>query len=42
MNPTNEILEEFEGIKMKFENIGNKIQRNKTNKMVYIYLTNKP
>ena len=34
MNPTNAILEEFESITAKFINIGNKLQKNKSNKMV--------
>jgi len=34
MNPTNEILEIFESIRIKFENIGNKSQKAKSNKMV--------
>ena len=34
MNPTNEILEEFESITAKFVNIRNKLQKNKSNKMV--------
>lgn len=34
MNPTNEILDEFESIRVKFETIGSKLQKNKSNKMV--------
>jgi hypothetical protein len=34
MNPTNAILEEFESITAKFNNIGSKISKSKTNKMV--------
>lgn len=34
MNPTNAILEEFESIKARFDNMGQKLQKSKTNKMV--------
>ncbi len=34
MNPTNEIVENFESIRVKFENLSSKSQKSKTNKMV--------
>jgi hypothetical protein len=34
MNPTNPILEEFESITVKFNNIGSKLSKSRTNKMV--------